>query len=258
MYRIIIAICAVVFAAQASFGQGPPTYADTPIFLGLQGRGLRAFGKFVFKENATISVMPVAIPYNLRTDLLIGGVLPLVRKSLNGIDSQTGLGDASVFIKYLILQKDRAAKTFRVALKFRETFPTGNSTRPLALGLGAYQTYTGLVGAYITTRLGLYVELGYNRVSENFDDNVVYNMALGIPFLPVGYPPKQINFYLGINGSSLVGRNRNTLFISPAVQFIPAKRFLLEGGVQIPLAEDIPDAEKTNIIFTLGTRVLIF
>jgi len=136
MYRIIIAICAVVFAAQASFGQGPPTYADTPIFLGLQGRGLRAFGKFVFKENATISVMPVAIPYNLRTDLLIGGVLPLVRKSLNGIDSQTGLGDASVFIKYLILQKDRAAKTFRVALKFRETFPTGNSTRPLALGLG--------------------------------------------------------------------------------------------------------------------------
>ena len=256
MNRLILAIFVVIITAQTGFAQGPPTYADSPIFLGLEGRGLRTFGKYVSKENAKVLIIPVAAPYNIRTNMQIGGVVPVLRTSPEGIDSKTGIGDVSVFVKYLILQQDRIAKTFRVALKLQETFPTGNYKSAPPLGIGAYQTYIGLVSGYISTKFGVYTEIGYNAVFKDFNDNVIYNIAFGYPFLPVSYPPRQINFYLGLNGSSALKEKQNALFFSPSVQIIPSKRYLIEGGVQIPINES--DSEKTNVIFTLGTRVLIF
>ncbi len=258
MNRLVLAILAVVMNTQTSLAQGPPTFTDTPIFLGLEGRGLRTLGKLVLKKNATISVLPIAVPYNIRTNLLIGGAVPFIRKSPDGMDTETGLGDASVFIKYLVFQRDKVAETFRVALKLQETFPTGNSSSTPSLGLGAYQTYLGLVSGYITTKLGIYAELGYNGISKNIDDNILYNFAFGFPLLPVSYPPKQVNLYFGFNGSSGLGEKRNMLFFSSSVQIIPNKRYLIESGIQIPINEDIPNSEKTSIIFAFGTRVLIF
>lgn len=214
MSRFALAIFTILIATQISLAQGPPTFTDTPIFLGLEGRGLRTFGKFLFKKSGNIYVLPVAVPYNIRTNLLIGGVVPFIRKSLEGINSKAGLGDVSVFIKYLVLQKDEVAKTFRVALKLQETFPTGNSTSMPSLGLAAHQTYLGLVSGYITTKLGIYTELGYNGISKNIDDTIVYNLAFGFPFLPVSYPPKQVNLYVGFNGSSILGEKRTMLFLS--------------------------------------------
>ncbi len=39
--------------------QGPPIFTDTPIMLGLEGKGLRTFGNIVSKENANAYIQPV-------------------------------------------------------------------------------------------------------------------------------------------------------------------------------------------------------
>ena len=226
--------------------------------MGLEGRGFRTFGKYVSKENATVYAQPVGIPYNLSANILIGVITPFARKSPEGSNSQSGIGDVSVFAKYLVVQKDYRGKTFRVAVKLQETFPTGDTDKIPAIGLGAYQSYVGLIGAYITTQYGLYGEFGYNAVGEHLNDNLIYNLAIGYPILPVTYPPRQLNAYLELNGNTILDVNRTTLFISPGIQVIPSRRFLLEAGVQIPIKEDVPSAQKTNFIFTFGTRILIF
>ena len=258
MHKFLYIIILVMIPLQASFAQGPPIYTDTPIFLGLEGRGFRTFGKYVSKENTTVYAQPFGFPYNVRTNVLIGVITPFLRKSPDGLNPESGIGDVSVFLKYLIVQKDYLAKTFRIALKFSETFPTGDTNSNPVLGLGANQSYFGIVGAFITTRYGLYSEIGYNAVNKNLRDNIVYNFAVGYPILPVVYPPRQLNVYLELNGSTLLDVNKTTLFISPGIQVIPSRRFLIETGIQIPIKEDVPSAEKTNFIFTLGTRILIF
>lgn len=258
MYKFLYIIILVMSPFEASFAQGPPIYTDSPIFLGLEGRGFRTFGKYISKENATVYIQPVIIPYNPHVNVLIGVITPFVRKSPNGIEAQSGIGDISIFTKFLLLQRDAKGRTFRVAAKIRETFPTGDTDKKPAIGLGANQTYVGLIAAYITTQYGLIGDIGYNAVGEHQDDNLIFNVALGYPLLPPTYPPKQLNVYLELNGNTLLNANKTTLFISPGIQVIPGRRFLIEAGVQIPIKEDVPSAQKTNFIFTLGTRVLIF
>lgn len=258
MHKFLYVIIFLMIPLKASFAQGPPIYTDTPIFLGLEGRGFRTFGKYVSKENATVYAQPFGVPYNVRTNVLIGVITPFVRKSPDGLSSESGIGDISVFAKFLFVQKDYLGKTFRAAIKLRETFPTGDTDKKPAIGLGAYQSYVGLIGAYITTQYGLYGEFGYNAVGERLDDNLVYNLAIGYPILPVTYPPRQLNVYLELNGNTVLNVNKTTLLISPGIQVIPSRRFLLEAGVQIPIKEDVPSAQKTNFIFTFGTRILIF
>tara|TARA_R110000822_G_scaffold257726_1_gene383256 strand:+ start:198 stop:410 length:213 start_codon:yes stop_codon:yes gene_type:complete len=63
MNRLII-IAIVSLSVTTTFAQGPPIFTDTPILLGLDGGGVRTFGRFIAKENATIYVQPVALPYN--------------------------------------------------------------------------------------------------------------------------------------------------------------------------------------------------
>ncbi|MGR3219405.1 MAG: transporter [Candidatus Anammoxibacter sp.] len=275
MHKFLYIIILVMIPLQASFAQGPPIYTDTPIFLGLEGRGFRTFGKYISKENATVYAQPFVIPYNITTKIFIGVIAPFLRIAPENINSQSGLGDVSLFAKILLYQKDGLGKTFRIAIKLQETFPTGDTDNMPSIGLGAYQTKVGLIGAYITTKYGLYGEFGYNAVGEHLDDNLVYNLAIGYPILPVVYPPKQLNAYLELNGNTILEGSRTTLFnspgiqvipkgsrttlfISPGIQVIPSRRFLLEAGVQIPIKEDVPSGQKTNFIFTLGTRILIF
>lgn len=253
-YSITLALL-LPFKIQA---QGPPIFTDTPIMLGLAGRGLRTFGTYVDKENAKVYMQPIAIPYNISSRWQIGVIAPFVNVSPEGLDSRFGLGDVKVFTKYQLIQRDGKGKTFRTLIKLTETFPTGNSKDLPSLGSGAYQTIIGLVSGYITTQYGIYGEVAYNFVSDGVPDNFIYNIAFGLPLLPQQYPPKQLNLFLEFNGNYIIEGGNNNLFISPGVQWIAGRRFLLETGLQIPLIEDVPENQKTNFRYTLGTRILIF
>jgi len=238
--------------------QGPPIFTDTPLMLGLEGRGIRTFGNVISKENGSAYIHPIAIPYNITRKWQVGVIVPYVSINPKELPTQSGIGDIKLFAKYQIYQKDEKRKTLRSLVKLIETFPTGNSTEIPKLGTGAYQTMISLVSAYVTTKYGLYSEFGYNVVGNNLPDHFIYNIAFGYPLLPQSYPPKQLNLFLEMNGYYVIDDIGNNLFISPGIQYIAGRKVLFESGIQIPLDQAAPDGQKTNYILRIGTRVLIF
>jgi hypothetical protein len=246
------------FNPRIVLAQGPPIYTDTPVLLGLEGSGIRTFGKFVKKESASIYVQPIILPYNISPKILFGAILSVINKNPANLSGRIGFGDMAVFVKTTLYQKDGKAKTFRIVGKVKQVFPTGNTTESPALGANSYQTQFGVVTGYISTKVGLYSDLGYNITSNGLSDNFVYNFAIGYPLLKQQYPAKQINIFLELNGNYLVDNNSNTLFISPGVQWITGKRLLIESGVQLPMLEQVAESQKTKFIYTLGGRVLLF
>ena len=116
-----LAVLAFLIISQEVFAQGPPINTDTPIMLGLQGRGIRTFGKIIRKatllkdgdeiadpleQRVTVWITPVAVPYNLFKDKFqLGVIIPFMKVDLNtsGKDiSSSGIGDLRVFAKYLV------------------------------------------------------------------------------------------------------------------------------------------------------------
>jgi len=238
--------------------QGPPIFTDTPIMLGLEGRGIRTFGNIIAKENANAYVQIFAIPYNINHKWQVGAIAPFVSKSPNGLTSRSGFGDMKVFTKYQIYQKDGKAKTMRSLIKITETLPTGNTTEMPTLGSDAWQTTVSLVNGYITTKYGIYGEIGYNVTSTNLPDNLIYSIAFGYPLLPQKYPPNQLNLFLELNGNYVFDDIGNNLFLSPGIQYIAGRKVLFESGIQLPLDAAAPEGQQTDYILRIGTRILIF
>lgn len=255
--RIPLLILILFFGFEIN-AQGPPIFTDTPIMLGLEGRGIRTFGNIISRENADVYLQPVVFPFNISTKWQVGALAPFVSINQDGFDSRSGIGDLRVFTKYQIYKKDGKAKTFRSLLKFTETFPTGNSSKMPSLGAGAYQTTISLVNGYVTTKYGIYGEVGYNLAGNGLPDNFIYNVAFGYPLLPQKYPPNQLNLFLEFNGNYVFDQIGNTLYLSPGIQYIAGRKLLFESGIQLPLDDSAPNGQQTNYIFRIGTRILIF
>ena len=256
--KIIYLLLGLLSLTNLLFAQGPPIYTDTPMLLGLDGRGIRTFGKYISKENVNVYAQPFVVPVNLDVDFQIGAIAPYMVISPKNMQSVSGFGDISVFAKYVFQQSDSPGKTFRALIKFMETFPTGSTTKMPPIGSGINQTYLGLVSGYITLKYGLYGELGYTFVSDSKPDNFLYSASVGIPLLPQEYPPHQINIYFGFNGSYEFEVKKSVLYLSPGIQYIAGKKVLFETGIQLPVVEDVPSGFKTNYVFTFGTRVLLY
>lgn len=257
MNKLII-LSLFLFSVTTALAQGPPIYTETPILLGLDGGGIRTFGKFISKQNATVYVQPIAIPYNIGSKLQVGTIAMFINKNPDGMPSQSGIGDLAVFAKYELFKKDGKAKTFRVIAKLNQVFPTGKTTTNPTIGNDSWQSQLGLVSGYVTLKYGLYAEVAYNIATNGLPDNLIYNLAFVYPLLPQKYPPNQINLDLELNGNYRTDINSNSLFASLGVQWIMGKQTLLETGIQLPLIEKVPNGQETNFIYTLGTRILIF
>jgi len=247
-----------ILSVKVLIAQGPPIFTETPIMLGLEGGGVRTFGKYIAGENTKAYIQPFVVPYNINYKWQIGAVVPFAYNAPNGVNSRFGLSDVAFFTKYQILQVDGKGKTLRSLVKLTQRFPTGNTKEEPALGSGAYQTMLSWVTGFITLKYGIYAELGYNVTSNGMPDNFIYNFAFGFPLLPQRFPPKQLNVYLEFTGNYIIDKQSNNFFFAPGLQWIAGKRFLLETGVQLPLIEDVPDDQKINFMYTLGTRILIF
>ena len=258
--RKLLFIILWVSGVEASFAQGPPIFTDTPIMLGLDGRGIRTFGRYINRENVKVYVQPVAIPYNINAKWQVGAILPWrrINPETEGLKANSGFGDITLFTKYQVFQKDGKGKTFRGLVKLSETIPSGNTSKAPAIGSGVNTTGIGFVTGYVTLKYGLYGEIGYNIVSDGSPNNLIYNLALSYPLLPQKYPPFQLNLSVDLNGSTVPEVDHNILFFSPGLQLITGKRFLLETGVQLPLSQSGYDGNKIKYTYTLGTRILIF
>jgi hypothetical protein len=256
MNRLFTSGIITVFWVTSLFAQGPPITVETPVMLGLEGNGIRTFGKFISKENATIYVQPIGIPYNITSKFQVGAIFPF--KFINPKNSSTtsGFADMIVFAKYQLYKKDGKAKTFRILGLVKQTFATGKTSSTPPIGSGIPQTYIGLVLGKLSTKKGLYADLGYNITNKNTSDNFLYNFSVGIPLLPHKYPQKQLNTYLEFNGNYVFDSKVHTVFISPGLQFIPGRRILFETSFQIPIVQNNITTNKTNYMFLLGTRFL--
>ena len=206
--------------------QGPPINTDTPIMLGIEGRGVRTFIKAVrmdqllqdgeeipdpMDRSVTVFLYPLVVPFNLTPTTQIGVIAPFLTKDLKsntGGNSQSGFGDATLFLKQLVLQVDRKAETFRVAVKGSAKLPTGDDDSTPPLGSGSVDYGISAVAGWIKSRWGLYGETIYvvNTSSDgaDFGNRFAYNAAVGYRLLPsryTRYPQPQLSLYLELNGS---------------------------------------------------------
>ena len=247
----VLLLLLTFFSTNILKAQGPPIYTDTPILLGLDGGGIRTFGKFTSTENGNVFVQPFTIPYNLTTDLQIGMVQPFVVLSPKDKDSESGFGNLTVFGKYSVFQKNGRGKTFRGMLKFKQSFNTGSAKFSSPAVLSQFDFVTG----YITTKIGIYGSIGYAIISQNMQDKIFLNFAFAYPLLPQNYPPFQVNLFLEFNGVHTLEISKNLIFISPGIQLIATSTFLIEAGFQIPVVDDI---NSTDYSTSFGIRYLIF
>ncbi len=295
-YRYVI-LCTglVVFMATGAGAQGPPIFTDTPIMLGLQGRGVRTFAKFIRKSTlrrdgnkisddlnrrVTVRVTPIALPFNLFSDRFqIGTILPLMDinfKSTMQNMSSSGMGDIKVFLKYLLAQVDRRNETFRVAAKAGVKLPTGDENKNPALGTGSTDGFFTSVAGWIKGRTGVYVEGIYGLNTSNdrvdFGNSFSYNLALGYRLIPAvyeTYPSPQLNGFIEINGTTsnrdrLAGKEvensgGTVVFLSPGLQYVGGRRWLIEAAFQFPVVHELHGTRlTTQWSFFLGTRLLLF
>ena len=240
-----------------SFSQGPPITVETPIMLGLEGSGVRTFGRYISTENSKNYVHIVAVPYNFSTKFQMGAILPYVFKTPQGAERVSGFGDMTIFAKYQLYKKDETAKTFRILARVAQTFSTGKTTSDPPIGSNLSQTYFGFVIGQITSKKGIYGDIGYRWVNQNALDHILYNFSFGIPLLEHQYPQKQINAYMEINGNYQLQTTQHQFFLAPGLQWIPGRRFLLESSLQLPLFQDENITNKTNFRWLIGIRFLI-
>ncbi|MGH7451682.1 MAG: transporter [bacterium] len=290
----MLAMMSLGFAFSNSFAQGPPINTDSPILLGITGKAVRTFG-LVIQQNTlrqngneitdpmgrdvTVYVQPLALPYNFTDDFQIAGIFPYVNANLDtrGTDfSSSGLGDIQFFAKYVLYKRDGKNKTFRLASRFNLKLPTGDEKKAPALGTGSTDYAFSLVGGWIQRRVGVYLEGGYalntSNKAVNFGNGVVYNLALGYRLLPKvyeKYPSPQLNGFLEINGTTFAKNNSNgvsdensggtRIFLSPGLQYIGGRLWLVEASLQYPIINELDGIQlSTDWTASLGLRLLLY
>ena len=283
MKRQLVSQFSMMILFSTALAQGPPINTDTPILLGVNGAGARSFVKVIKKssqdKDLTVTVSPVVIPYNVSTRFLVGGIFPYFNKNLDtnaGSMSSNGLGDAKLFAKYVVHQIDKRQETIRFVLKSSVTLPTGDEDANPALGDGTTDYSFGVVAGWIKPRVSLTTEgvysLNTSRRGTNYGDSFAYNFALGYRLSPrvyERYPSPQVNVYLELNGlttkrDKLNGLNLEnsggtSLLLSPGIQYIGGRKWLVEGSIQFPIVENLNGSQlETDIIASLGLRILLF
>jgi len=247
----LTSVSLLLLISTSIYAQGPPIFTDSPLLLGLEGGGIRTFGKYISTESGQTFIQPLVVPYNVTTDFQIGGIQPYVFRSSEDGESQSGFGNFTLFGKYSIIQIDGRAKTFRALLKYTQTFTTGASN----VSVNANASQFSIVTGYVTINYGIYGTVGYSFVSSNLSNNLIYNFAFGYPLLPQKYPPFQLNLFMELNGTHTLDVDQHLLFVSPGLQLMTSSTFLIETGVQIPLVDD---RNTTKFAYTLGIRFLFF
>ncbi|MDQ7065106.1 MAG: transporter [candidate division KSB1 bacterium] len=297
MKRIHAAVGLVFLTLLAAevLAQGPPIHTDTPIMLGLQGRGVRTFVKYVYLGKAPnlgveddvtmiprlrVRITPVVIPYNLFSDRFqLGVILPLTRIRRTEIAKQrlsSGMGDVRLFVKYLLLQWDRRQETLRLAAKSTVKLAAGATDAVPALGSGSTDVLLSAVAGWIKKRVGLYAE-GIYQFSGTFGqlaygDKKSVNLALGYRLFPAvyrRYPSPQLNGFLEINatftqrsrlnGAEIHNTGGTLVLISPGLQYVGGRRWLVEASWQWPMVHRPNGLQPVmSWQFLLGTRILLF
>ena len=223
---------------------------------------------------AAISVLG----YGVSGKLALFGVLPYVDKELDvtaaGVRqnrSASGLGDFTFFGRYTVYQDDQPGRTFRVAPFVGVKAPTGKDDKTDALGRlppsvqpgsGAWDAFGGAVVTYQTLDFQIDSQLSYraNGEANNFQAGNVARLDASLQYrlLPRNLGAGVPGFLYGVLEAGLVYQNNNqvggiddpnsggtTLFLTPGLQYV-TKRWIVEGGVQVPVVQNLNGSALEN------------
>lgn len=227
--------------------------------------------------------------YGVSSDLALFGVLPYLDKQLDltmpggqrVTRSARGIGDAQVFARYTMLQKDRRGSTFRVAPFIGVKLPTGNDDdsdglgrlpQPLQPGSGSWDPFGGVIATYQTLDYEIDTQVSYQANTKangfEFGDEFRFDTSLQYRLLPRELSTGVPGFLYGVIETNLLHQAKNkingvndpnsggtTLYLSPGLQYV-TRKWVLEAIVQIPVAQDLGGASlEDDFIVRTGFRV---
>ncbi|MFQ5716937.1 MAG: transporter [Nitrospinales bacterium] len=220
--------------------------------------------------------------YGVTSDLALFGTLPYVDNSLelnvNGkrrTRDANGIGDLTLFGRYTVFKDNIPGRTFRIAPFAGVELPTGEDDG--ADGLGrlpagvqagseSADPFGGLVATYQTLDFEIDTQASYkiNTEANNFEFGDVgrFDASFQYRLWPRSLQSGVPGFLYGVFEANLVHQNKNrnngvkdsnsggtTLFLMPGLQYV-TRRWIVEGGVQIPVVQDLNGAalEKDYIV----------
>jgi len=225
--------------------------------------------------------------YGVTSDLAIFVVLPYVDNSLKitsmGVRStrdKSGIGDLTLFGRYTVFKDDIPGRTFRVAPFAGVELPTGDDDETDGLGRlpasvqagsGSVDPFGGLVATYQTLDFEIDAQASYkiNTEANNFEfgDIARLDASLQYRFWPCSLESGVPSFLYVVFEGNLIHQNKNrsngaqdpnsggtTLFLMPGLQYV-TQRWIVEGGVQIPVVQDLNGtALEKDYIVRFGFR----
>ncbi len=238
------------------------------------------------RDHGATSLLTV-LGYGVTHKLALFGVLPWVDKRLDLTvagsritRSASGLGDASLFARYTVVQRDKPGRTFRVAPFAGVKAPTGADDKtdmfgrlPAGVqpGSGAWDIFGGVVATYQTFALQADGQVSYRvkNKANGYDpgDELRLDGSLQYRLWPRQLGNGVPSFLYGVLEANLVRRDRNqvngsddadsggtTLFLSPGLQYV-TKRWIVEGVVQLPVVQNLHgDALQNDYVLRAGFR----
>jgi len=225
--------------------------------------------------------------YGVTSDLALFGVLPYVDKNLEitsmGVRrtrDTSGIGDLTLFGRYTVFKEDIPGRTFRIAPFAGVELPTGEDDEidgfgrlppSVQLGSGSVDPFGGFVATYQTLDFEIDAQASYkiNTEANNFEFGDVARLDTSFQYrlwprsLGSGVP----GFLYGVVEGNLIYQAQNqsngtkdpnsggtTLFLMPGLQYV-TQRWIVEGGVQIPVVQDLNGtALEKDYIVRFGFR----
>jgi hypothetical protein len=210
--------------------------------------------------------------YGATSDLALFGVLPYLDKELDLTTpggqritrSTNGIGDAQLFARYTLFQKDLPGRNFRIAPFLGVKLPTGDDNdrdrfgrlpQLLQLGSGSWDPFGGVIATYQTLDYQVDAQLNYKANTKangfefgdefRFDSSLQYRLwprelGAGVPGFLYGVIETNLLYQAKnkIGGTNDPNSGGTKLFLSPGLQYV-TRRWILEAIVQLPGAQEL-------------------
>jgi len=228
-----------------------------------------------------------ALGYGINERWAVFGILPyrdidldlnVGNQRINRNNKQ--LGDLTVFARYIAYQKNQQGKTFRVAPFLGLKLPTGKDNvsdargvlpPPVQTSTGSTDVFGGVVMTYQTLQYQFDGQISYrvNNEANGFEAGDIFRLDGSMQYrLWHSKPDKGLpHFLYGVLEVNVINQRKNRLngfddpnsngtrvFISPGIQYV-TKRWILEGGIQIPVSQNLNGtALENDYIVRAGIR----
>jgi len=232
-----------------------------------------------FNRDRSAKTAVTVLGYGVNRKLALFGVLPVRDTELTLTTgsgqrvkrSASGLGDATVFGRYTVVQHDQRGRNFRLAPFVGIKAPTGDDKKRDALGLlptavqpgsGSWDPLFGVIATWQTLDYQIDSQLSYriNNEANNFEAGNVTRLDGSFqyrvwPGTLSGHVP---GFLYGVIEANLIHQQNNKisgssdpnsggsrLFIIPGLQYV-TRRWIVETALQIPLTQNLNGSALEN------------